>query len=66
MNNRKEITVTFTLYDDEITAVQELADWSKRTIEAQFEHMMIVGSKWDIEKKIKFWQEMSKKEKLPS
>jgi len=54
----KEITVTYTLYDDDIVAVHQLADQNKRTIEQQFELMMTAGCKWDIEKKIKFWQEM--------
>ena len=63
MNKRKEIAITFTLYDEEITAVQELADWCGRSFEAQFEQMMVVGSKWDIEKKIKFWQTMRENEK---
>lgn len=58
-----ELSVTYRLYDNEIDAVQELANQNGRTLEDQFELMMTGGSKWDIEKKIGFWQEMGKNKK---
>lgn len=64
----KEITITYTVYEDELKAVQELADWCGRSIEAQFESMMTLGSILDIQDKIKYWQTMRenemKKEKI--
>lgn len=58
----KELTVTYRLYESEIDAVQELAAINGYTLEEQFQFMMTAGSKWDIERKINFWQKMNENE----
>ena len=63
MDKLKKISVTYTLYDDEIAAVKELAEQNGRTLKQQFELMMTAGSKWDIKKKIEYWQWMRENEK---
>jgi hypothetical protein len=63
MEKTKYITVTYLVCEDELVAIQELADQNGITLEEQFGRMMTVGSKWDIEKKIKFWQAMCENEK---
>ena len=63
MDKIKKITVTYTLYENEIEAVKKLAKQNGYTLKQQFQFMMTAGSKWDIEKKIKRFQEMSENEK---
>jgi len=63
MDKPKEITVTYRLYEEELKDVQILADQNGRTLEEQFDLMMTVGSKWDIKKKIEYWQWMRENEK---
>ena len=62
MEKTREISVTYMLCGDELDAVQKLADQNGYTLEKQFELMMTAGCKWDIEGKIKFWQQMHENE----
>ena len=55
----KEFSVAYHLSTEEEADVQSLADEVGRPIENFFESMMQLGSKYDIEQKIKFWKFLS-------
>lgn len=62
MEKIKTIAVTFTLQESELVEIEKLADENGRTLEEQFEAMMTLGCKWDIQEKIKFWKKMRENE----
>ena len=62
MEKPKEITVRYTVFNSDIRAIQELADHYGRTLEDQFRMMMLGGCLYDIQGKIKFWQQMRENE----
>lgn len=63
MGKTKHLTVRYLVDENELAALQELADWEGRTVEREFELIMTGGSKWDIQEKIKFCQKMRENEK---
>jgi len=56
----KEVIVTYTLYGEQLEAVEKLAIENNYTLEQQFGYMMNGGSIYDIQRKIDFWQKECK------